>query len=1188
MESLKCQGLWLLVLLILATSEQVKADHPSTLDKQPTCFGISRGKNFILGFTDHALDSSFKYLSIVVVAFSDQQTNVTISSKHHVEGQPLYERFDLEAGGYRTTNVSIELLMDGTERSFKGIEVTATSEVSVYGFFAFSGFTTDGFLGIPVSNLGLQYIVASLYYTSSFAVIGTEDSTSVQVTLRGTVTFEGQSYSPGDQLNFMVDRLEAIHLEGSEDFTGSVIQANKPIATFTSSGWYTVIEQSVPVKSWGQNHIYTAFQSTDQNFYQIIAYFSGTSVTIPNIGNLNLNTGEFWEGWLSGSGLVSSSQPTLMMQMLVSINNSGVWESLIQVPAIEQFGYVFGFATPPNAGADSGGYFNFINIVVKTNAQETVHLNGSPINGSQVPVHENKVPNTTYTALSVQLPKGEGVYFVEQTDPLSSPLSVIVYGYDSVYYSESYGYAAGLSLPSNRQILHFSTYYLRELGGETFRITLPCLQDEVQSYKTSKCKFLTGIGNILISGHSVDSDTIVCITPTFYMNGFTSVYVSLDEGETFPYSGVVYITSEEYLPPLITVNQTQTSTGNGVIDLTKDDDLLLTWNPYSVGEGIETVNIIMQDSDYNGDGHPVLLEGVSLKNNVLNNGKIQISIELINDKSLTTTWPSLVAFYLQPNGQQSSPNRFYSGVNRVTKFMTKSCSFFLKRLKNIPTGLPPCPCTFAQASVDSLNFVLSNEFISFYHPGAKDCFRSTTSSSIGSGQQCCYAKDGNILIGPPGGGTADRYSPEDHFWKHQWYDVLPWFGCCKSTQNCKTYYKYRPSDDCSKYVPPWPAAGTGDPHITSLDGKRFTFNGAGEFLMSSSILHDLIFQSRMEVYHQTNASVYTAFVVQMNDSSTVQVQVSNSSEVLVLVDGEQLLMRSSLVKVYHFRGFRLSFTSDFSEIRIAFNAGIAIIVYIKHDFMSFTAQLNEKFKDQVQGLLGNLNGDPEDDFRFPDGTIMNPESSMKEIHKYGLHWLVIKEESIFTYLSPYDYNTYFLPDFLPTFDVPNPHDASPEIKDLCGHSLECIFDAVATGSLSFANETLLVTGIIDNIQKSSVKLVSCGFPGSVDNAIMTGSVYLVNSTVEVKCFDGFTLENGLPSLTCQSTGQWSSTLPSCTMMKDALADVGLSLLAIIFIVLGAISLCLIIIIITIFIVKQKQKNKIDVGSLDMLRVGDSK
>ena len=255
MESLKCQGLWLLVLLILATSEQVKADHPSTLDKQPKCFGISRGKNFILGFTDNGWWDPDMYFSIVVVAFSDQQTTVIISSKHHVEGQPLYERFDLEAGGYRTTNVTTELVMNSTERSFKGIELTATSEVSVYGL-SYSPFTTDGFLGIPISNLGLQYIVAtpgSSLIRPNFAVIGTEDSTSVQVTLRGTVTFEGQSYSPGDQLNFMVDRLEAIHLQGSQNFTGSVIQANKPIATFTGSeceanpgsACDTLIEQSV-------------------------------------------------------------------------------------------------------------------------------------------------------------------------------------------------------------------------------------------------------------------------------------------------------------------------------------------------------------------------------------------------------------------------------------------------------------------------------------------------------------------------------------------------------------------------------------------------------------------------------------------------------------------------------------------------------------------------------------------------------------------------------------------------------------------------------------------------------------------------------------------------------------------------------------------------------------------------------
>ena len=81
MESLKCQGLWLLVLLILATSEQVKADHPSTLEKQPKCFGISRGKTFILGFTDNLVETGFNdtHLSIVVVAFRGRSQLSTFS-----------------------------------------------------------------------------------------------------------------------------------------------------------------------------------------------------------------------------------------------------------------------------------------------------------------------------------------------------------------------------------------------------------------------------------------------------------------------------------------------------------------------------------------------------------------------------------------------------------------------------------------------------------------------------------------------------------------------------------------------------------------------------------------------------------------------------------------------------------------------------------------------------------------------------------------------------------------------------------------------------------------------------------------------------------------------------------------------------------------------------------------------------
>ena len=74
-------------------------------------------------------------------------------------------------------------------------------------------------------------------------------------------------------------------------------------------------------------------------------------------------------------------------------------------------------------------------------------------------------------------------------------------------------------------------------------------------------------------------------------------------------------------------------------------------------------------------------------------------------------------------------------------------------------------------------------------------------SVSGAGQQCCY-NDNSLIVGPPGGGTLDVESPEKSLWGHMGRDVLPWYACCSYSENCGKYYKTRPSDDGSRYVPP--------------------------------------------------------------------------------------------------------------------------------------------------------------------------------------------------------------------------------------------------------------------------------------------------------------------------------------------------------------------------------------------------
>ena len=74
------------------------------------------------------------------------------------------------------------------------------------------------------------------------------------------------------------------------------------------------------------------------------------------------------------------------------------------------------------------------------------------------------------------------------------------------------------------------------------------------------------------------------------------------------------------------------------------------------------------------------------------------------------------------------------------------------------------------------------------------------------------------------------------------------------------------------------AWGWGDPHITTLDGRGYTFNGWGEYTLLHS--HDnatglgLIFQGRMVPLNGSNATGYTAFAFQDLKTPVVEVGVA--------------------------------------------------------------------------------------------------------------------------------------------------------------------------------------------------------------------------------------------------------------------------------------------------------------------------
>lgn len=99
------------------------------------------------------------------------------------------------------------------------------------------------------------------------------------------------------------------------------------------------------------------------------------------------------------------------------------------------------------------------------------------------------------------------------------------------------------------------------------------------------------------------------------------------------------------------------------------------------------------------------------------------------------------------------------------------------RYPNWLNVLPPCPCTFAEASASSdwMHSIAHDLTLPWFHPGAKKQVRSARGypSIPGSshGQQCCYDSNGNLITEGAGAGTPDLWSPITNSREHQDYDV---------------------------------------------------------------------------------------------------------------------------------------------------------------------------------------------------------------------------------------------------------------------------------------------------------------------------------------------------------------------------------------------------------------------------------
>jgi hypothetical protein len=135
------------------------------------------------------------------------------------------------------------------------------------------------------------------------------------------------------------------------------------------------------------------------------------------------------------------------------------------------------------------------------------------------------------------------------------------------------------------------------------------------------------------------------------------------------------------------------------------------------------------------------------------------------------------------------------------------------------------------------------------------------------------------------------------------------------------------------------------------------------------------------------------------------------------------------------------------------------MVSVSSSILHLAVEVDDNFINSTQGLLGNFNGDPSDDFFLPNGSVLSNSSSERELFDYGKLWHVDETSSLFEYFDGNTYEDYntgwdtYSPTFRDEFGSSIPDD----IDDVCEGDLQCIFDYAVTNNISIAIATHATT-----------------------------------------------------------------------------------------------------------------------------------
>ncbi|CAH1789481.1 unnamed protein product, partial [Owenia fusiformis] len=404
--------------------------------------------------------------------------------------------------------------------------------------------------------------------------------------------------------------------------------------------------------------------------------------------------------------------------------------------------------------------------------------------------------------------------------------------------------------------------------------------------------------------------------------------------------------------------------------------------------------------------------------------------------------------------------------DNLQNFEQKCVTWAVKERQSFGSGLAlqwrswevlPCPCVVWHAWRDRR---FRMDWWSF-------CAHQRFPSRHGHGQSCCYNNDwwtnwwswGTLLTDVRyGAGHFERYHYRFYSRLHKDEDTLPRYYCCEASDNCQLFTELRPVDTCQAYVPPRWAWFWGDPHVRTLDGKTYTFNGLGEYWLIKTTDDYFTLQGRTSRALTSNgtatrATVFTAFAAKESSDEFYVELADNMADMIIRVNGKDVtdaveqLANEEPPTTLDETSLSVGVDSD-GVVTAAFATGFSLNVSVSVRSLSITitAPILTNSSITTTGLMGTLNGNTLDDFTKPNGEILPDNSTDWAIyHDFGELWRITYSESIFWYPNDVTTGNFSDASFEPLFLSNFTEEEQNEAKTKCKDEIACVFDYLATG-----------------------------------------------------------------------------------------------------------------------------------------------